>query len=86
MLCGEVASFPTVLDTYCALAGSPHRVRALPQGSELAGDAPPFADRSVVYGHLGGYRVRDDGARALGFSARGIEEGLALTARWMPGT
>jgi dihydroflavonol-4-reductase len=86
VLCGEVASFPTVLDTYCALAGSPHRVRVLPEGSELAGEVPPFADRSVVYGHLGGYRVRDDGARALGFTARGIEEGLALTARWMPPT
>jgi dihydroflavonol-4-reductase len=86
VLCGEVASFPTVLDTYCVLAGSPHRVRALPEGSELAADAPPFADRSVVYGHLGGYRVRDDGARALGFTARGIEEGLALTARWMDRT
>lgn len=86
VLCGEVASFPTVLDTYCVLAGSPHRVRALPEGSELAGDPPPFADRSVVYGQLGGYRVRDDGARALGFTARGIEEGLALTARWMPRT
>jgi dihydroflavonol-4-reductase len=83
VLCGEVAAFPTVLDTYCAREGSPHRVRALPEGSELAADAPPFADRSVVYGHLGGYRVRDDGARALGFTARGIEEGLTLTARWL---
>ncbi|PVZ10936.1 NAD-dependent epimerase/dehydratase family protein [Actinomycetospora cinnamomea] len=83
VLCGEVASFPTVLDTYCALTGSPHRVTALPEGSELDGDAPPFADRSVVYGHLGGYRVRDDGARALGLRARGIEEGLELTARWL---
>lgn len=86
VLCGEVASFPTVLDTYCSLAGSPHRVRPLPEGSELAPDAPPFADRSVVYGHLGGYRVRDDGARELGFRARGIDEGLAVTARWMRST
>ncbi|GAA4922092.1 dihydroflavonol-4-reductase [Actinomycetospora succinea] len=83
VLCGEVASFPEVLDTYCGFAGSPHRVRALPQGSELPPDAPPFADRSVVYGHLGGYRVRDEGARALGAAPRGITEGLALTARWM---
>ena len=83
VLCGEIASFPEVLDTYCELAGSPHRARALPQGSELPADAPPFADRSVVYGHLGGYRVRDDGARALGAAPRGIAEGLALTARWM---
>jgi dihydroflavonol-4-reductase len=83
VLCGEVASFPEVLDTYCAEAGSPHRVRALPPGSELGPDAPPFADRSVVYGRLGGYRVVDDGARALGFAPRGIADGLALTARWM---
>lgn len=83
VLCGAVASFPEVLDTYCALAGSDHRVRALPEGSDLRPDAPPFADRSVVYGRLGGYRVRDDGARALGFAPRGIAEGLALTARWM---
>ncbi|MEJ2886871.1 NAD-dependent epimerase/dehydratase family protein [Actinomycetospora aeridis] len=84
VLCGEIASFPEVLDTYCELAGSPHRVRALPGGSELGPDAPPFADRSVVYGRLGGYRVRDDGARALGAAPRGIADGLALTARWMP--
>jgi dihydroflavonol-4-reductase len=84
VLCGEVASFPDVLDTYCRLAGSEHRVRVLPPGSELGPDAPPFADRSVVYGKLGGYRVRDEGARALGFAPRGIAEGLELTARWMP--
>lgn len=84
VLCGEVASFPEVLDTYAELAGSPHRVQRLPQGSELGPDAPPFADRSVVYGRLGGYRVRDDGARALGVAPRGIAEGLALTAGWMP--
>ncbi|MFC5136874.1 NAD-dependent epimerase/dehydratase family protein [Actinomycetospora rhizophila] len=83
VLCGQIASFPEVLDTYCELAGSPHRVRALPQGSELPPGAPPFADRSVVYGHLGGYRVRDDGARALGAAPRGIAEGLALTADFM---
>jgi len=83
VLCGEIASFPRVLDTYCEMVGSPHRVHPLPQGSDLPPDAPPFADRSVVYGRLGGYRVRDDGARALGFDPRGIAEGLALTARWM---
>lgn len=83
VLCGEIASFPEVLDTYCEFAGSPHRVRRLPPGSELGPDAPPFADRSVVYGRLGGYRVRDDDARALGAAPRGIGEGLALTARWM---
>ena len=86
VLCGEVAAFPRVLDTYCALAGSPHRVRALPPGSELGPDAPPFADRSVVYGRIGGYRVVDDGTRALGVAPRGIDEGLAHTARWLTRT
>lgn len=86
VLCGETAAFPRVLDTYCALVGSPHRVRALPPGSELGPDAPPFADRSVVYGHIGGYRVVDGAARALGIAARGVDEGLAVTADWMAGT
>jgi len=84
VLCGEVATFPRMLDTYCALVGSPHRVRALPMGSELTGTPPPFAERSVVYGHVGGYRVDDTGARALGFAPRGIDEGLAVTAQWLP--
>lgn len=84
VLCGELASYPYVLDTYCELVGSPHRVRELPPGSELGPDAPPFADRSVVYGHLGGYRVQDAGARSLGFAPAGIDEGLAATARWLP--
>lgn len=83
VLCGETAAFPRVLDTYCELVGSPHRVRALPPGSELGPDAPPFADRSVVYGRIGGYRVLDDGARALGIAARGVDEGLARTAQWL---
>lgn len=83
VLCGELASYPRVLDTYCELVGSPHRVRTLPPGSELSDDAPPFADRSVVYGRLGGYRVDDAGARALGFAPAGIDEGLAETARWL---
>lgn len=84
VLCGEVASFPRVLDTYCELVGSPHRVTALPMGSELSGEPPPFAERSVVYGHVGGYRVDDRRARSLGISARGIDEGLAVTAAWLP--
>ena len=75
VLCGEVASFPRVLDTYCALAGSPHRVRALPQGSELAGGRAPLR------GPLGGLRPhrglpgRDEGTRALGFRPRGSTRG-----------
>lgn len=84
VLCGEVASFPTVLDTYCELVGSPHRVRALPPGSDLDPDAPLYAQRSVVYGKFGGYRVADQQARRLGFAPRGIAAGLALTAEWLP--
>jgi dihydroflavonol-4-reductase len=85
VLCGELASFPRFLDTYCELVGSPHRVRPVPGGTELGPDAPPFADRSVVYGRLGGYTVSDGQARALGFAPAGIDEGLAETARWLPG-
>lgn len=84
VLCGEVASFPRVLDTYCALVRSPHRVTVRPPGSSLRPDAPPFADRSEVYGHVGGYRVDDTGARALGITCRGVDEGLAVTAAWLP--
>jgi dihydroflavonol-4-reductase len=82
VLSGEVASFPRLLNTYCGLVGSPHRVHPVPQGSALT-DPPPFAERSEVYGHLGGYRVVDDAARALGSTPRGLDEGLELTARWM---
>lgn len=85
VLCGEVAAFPRVLDGYCAAVDSPHRVRPLPMGSELPGESPPFAERSVVYGHVGGYRVEDTGARDLGFAPRGLDEGLARTAAWLPG-
>ena len=84
VLCGEIASFPYVLDTYCALVGSPHRVTVRPPGSTLAPGAPPFADRSEVYGHVGGYRVDDTRARALGVRCRGVDDGLAATAAWLP--
>ena len=84
VLCGEVTTFPHVLDTYCELVGSPHRVTALPMGSELSGEPPAFAERSVVYGHVGGYRVDDRRARALGIAARGVADGLAVTAAWLP--
>lgn len=85
VLCGEVATFPRMLDGYCAAVGSPHRVEVRPMGSELDEGAPPFAERSVIYGHVGGYRVEDAGARALGFAPRGLDEGLAVTAAWLPG-
>lgn len=83
LLCGEVAGFGRVLDRFCELAGSPHRVAALPPGTTLPDDAPLFARRSEVYGRLGPVRIEDAQARALGFTARGVEEGLRLTADWI---
>lgn len=85
VLCGEVAGFGTVLHRYAELVGSPHRVRLLPPGSSLGPGAPTFASRSEVYGKLGPVRVRDAGARALGFAPSGLADGLARTARWMAG-
>ncbi|WP_220188009.1 NAD-dependent epimerase/dehydratase family protein, partial [Pseudonocardia pini] len=82
-LCGEVAPFGRVLDRACTLLGSPHRVQALPPGSTLGPDAPTFARRSEVYGHYPPVRVDDAQARALGIAPRGVEEGLALTCRWL---
>jgi len=83
VLCGEVAGFGRVLDRFAELAGTPHRPRRLPPGTTLPEGAPLFAQRSEVYGRLGPVRIDDAGARALGFSPRGVEEGLALTAAWM---
>jgi dihydroflavonol-4-reductase len=83
VLCGEVAGFGRVLDRFAELAGTPHRPRRLPPGTNLPEGAPLFARRSEVYGRLGPVRIDDAGARALGFAGRGVEEGLALTAAWM---
>lgn len=83
VLCGEVAPFGRVLDTYAELVGSEHRVRVLPPGTTLADGAPLFARRSEVYGKLGPVRVDDAQARALGFAPRGLDEGLRLTADWL---
>ena len=83
LLCGEVAGFGRVLDRFCELMESPHRVSALPPGTTLPDDAPLFARRSEVYGRLGPVRIDDRQARALGFTARGVEDGLRLTADWI---
>jgi dihydroflavonol-4-reductase len=85
VLCGEVAPFSRVLDIYAELAGSPHRVRPLPPGTRLGPGAPLYAQRAEVYGRLGPVRVDDRQTRALGFTARGVDEGLRLTAAWMAG-
>ncbi|MHB8577496.1 MAG: NAD-dependent epimerase/dehydratase family protein [Dehalococcoidia bacterium] len=83
VLSGEVAGFPAVLNRAAELWGSPHRVRALPPGSNVPADAPFFAQRTAVYGAIGKVRVDDANARALGFTGRGLEEGLALTVAWL---
>jgi dihydroflavonol-4-reductase len=83
ILCGEVASFATVLNTCAELAGSPHRVRALPPGSTVDVRAPLFAQRSQMFGMLAPQRIDDAQARGLGFAPRGVDEGLQLTVSWL---
>lgn len=82
VLCGEVASFGRVLRTFARLVGGAE-VDALPPGSTLGEDASTFARRSEVYGAFPPVRVDDRGARGLGFTPRGVDEGLALTADWL---
>ncbi len=82
VLCGEVASFGQVLNTFADLVGG-HQVRTAPPGSTLPADADPFARRSEVYGMFPPVRVRDAGARGLGFAPCGIADGLARTAAWI---
>jgi dihydroflavonol-4-reductase len=82
VLCGEVAPFGRVLHTFAGLVGGA-RVRTVPPGTELGPDAGTFARRSEVYGRFPPVRIDDRGARELGFSARGVDEGLALTAQWV---
>lgn len=81
VLCGEVAPFGRVLHAFADLVGG-KRVRVLPPGSSLRPGAGTFARRSEVYGRMPPVRVDDAGARALGFAPRGVDEGVALTARW----
>src|SRR5581483_10379553 len=64
LLCGEVATFSTVLGKTAALWGTPLDVTALPPGTTLPEDASIFARRSEVYGKLGPVRVEDAQARA----------------------
>ncbi|GAA2545470.1 NAD-dependent epimerase/dehydratase family protein [Pseudonocardia hydrocarbonoxydans] len=81
VLCGETATFGRVLHTFAGHVGGA-MVDVLPPGSALGEGAATFARRSEVYGRFPPVRVDDRGARALGFSPRGVVEGLALTARW----
>ncbi|MCU1664075.1 MAG: dihydroflavonol-4-reductase [Pseudonocardiales bacterium] len=84
VLCGGVATFGRVLHSFADHVGG-RRVRTLPAGSSLGEGAGTFARRSEVYGHLPPVRVDDAGARALGFSPRAVDEGIALTAAWIRG-
>ncbi|MGQ0576462.1 MAG: NAD-dependent epimerase/dehydratase family protein [Pseudonocardia sp.] len=81
VLCGEVATFGRVLHTFADLVGG-ERVATVPPGSALGPDAGTFARRSEVYGGFPPVRVDDRGARALGFTPCGVDEGLARTAAW----
>jgi dihydroflavonol-4-reductase len=85
VLCGEVAPFGRVLHTFAGHLGGV-RVRTLTPGSELPAGAGTFARRSEVYGRFPAVRIDDRGARALGFTPRGVDEGLALTAEWVGAT
>jgi dihydroflavonol-4-reductase len=83
VLCGEVATFSTILNRLAELWGSPRRVHALPPGSDLPPEAALFSRRSEVYGRLGPVHVDDAQARALGLSTRGLDEGLPITVAWL---
>ena len=86
VLSGEVAGFGTVLTRFAELVGSPHRPKVRPPGTTLPADANLFAKRSEVYGKLGAVHIDDAQARALGFTAANLDEGLPLTARWLAGS
>lgn len=82
VLCGEVATFGRVLHTFAGLVGGT-QVQTVAPGSSLGADAGTFARRSEVYGKFPPVHVDDAGARSLGFTPRGVEEGLKLTAEWI---
>ncbi len=82
VLCGGTATFGHVLHTFAGLVGGT-KVEVRPPGSSLGEDAGTFARRSAVYGHFPPVRIDDRGARALGFTPRGVDVGLPLTADWI---
>jgi dihydroflavonol-4-reductase len=77
-----VAGFGRVLHAVAERTGG-RKVALVPPGAELPASAGTFARRSEVYGRFPAVRVDDAGARALGFAPRGVDEGIALTARWL---
>jgi dihydroflavonol-4-reductase len=83
ILCGETATFSTFLGQARKRWGAEPPLTVLPPGSDLPPDAHFFARRSEVYGKLGPVTVEAPNAARIGFRARGIEEGLALTIPWL---
>ncbi len=91
VLCGEVATFSTVLNRVAELRGSPHPRRVLSAERRVVAGcsaAHPFTHRSSLiaqhsYGRLGPVRVDDAQARAIGFQGRGLAEGLPRTVDWL---
>jgi dihydroflavonol-4-reductase len=83
LLCGEVMAFPDILERAAAIAGNPQQIRRLPAGTPVDPQAPFFYHRAASYGALGGVRIDDSQARALGFRPRGVEDGLQLTMPWL---
>jgi dihydroflavonol-4-reductase len=83
VLCGEVATFSTVLNRTAELWGSARRVKPLPPGTTLPEDALIYGRRAEVYGKLGPVRIDDAQARALGFRPRGLDVGLPATVAWL---
>jgi dihydroflavonol-4-reductase len=82
--CGEVATFPRVLNTFNGLWGTSPKIDVLPAGSDIPRDRLwGHAIRSEAYGKLGPMRIDDAQARSLGFEATNLEEGLRLTADWL---
>ena len=83
ILCGELGTFSTFLGVAKRLWGSAQALQVLPPGSDLPSDGHFFARRSEVYGKLGPVTTEDANARAIGFTAAGIEAGLGATIPWL---
>jgi dihydroflavonol-4-reductase len=84
--CGEVATFPRVLNLFNELWGASPDIEVLPPGSDIPRDRLwGHAIRSEAYGKLGPMQIDDAQARALGFQPTGLDAGLAETVAWLRG-
>lgn len=82
--CGEVASFPRVLNTFNEFWGTNPPLEVLPPGSDIPRDRLwGHAIRSEAYGKLGPMTIDDAQVRALGFAPTGLNEGLRVTVEWL---